>query len=55
MGRAGPPNHQQRLEHIVRRAAVEDKVRDCGFYLVSYQHPPWLLETRCLRWYFAYF
>ncbi|KFP17348.1 Chromosome transmission fidelity protein 18, partial [Egretta garzetta] len=24
-GPAMPPNHQQRLEHIVRRAAVEDK------------------------------
>ncbi|KFQ11315.1 Chromosome transmission fidelity protein 18, partial [Leptosomus discolor] len=24
-GPAAPPNHQQRLEHIVRRAAVEDK------------------------------
>ncbi|KFP29528.1 Chromosome transmission fidelity protein 18, partial [Colius striatus] len=24
-GPAGTPNHQQRLEHIVRRAAVEDK------------------------------
>lgn len=27
MGPAAPQNHQQRLEHIVRRAAVEDKVR----------------------------
>uniref|UniRef100_A0A8C3J0D1 Chromosome transmission fidelity protein 18 homolog n=1 Tax=Calidris pygmaea TaxID=425635 RepID=A0A8C3J0D1_9CHAR len=26
VGPAEPPNHQQRLEHIVRRAAVEDKV-----------------------------
>ncbi|KFQ18711.1 Chromosome transmission fidelity protein 18, partial [Merops nubicus] len=25
LGPAGTPNHQQRLEHIVRRAAVEDK------------------------------
>ncbi|KFO05814.1 Chromosome transmission fidelity protein 18, partial [Balearica regulorum gibbericeps] len=24
-GPAVPPNHQQRLEHIIRRAAVEDK------------------------------
>lgn len=31
MGPAVPPNHQQRLEHIVRRAAVEDKVRGLQF------------------------
>lgn len=30
-GPAGPPNHQQRLEHIVRRAVVEDKVRGLQF------------------------
>uniref|UniRef100_A0A8C3D2P9 Chromosome transmission fidelity protein 18 homolog n=1 Tax=Cairina moschata TaxID=8855 RepID=A0A8C3D2P9_CAIMO len=29
-GPAAPQNHQQRLEHIVRRAAVEDKVRGGG-------------------------
>jgi len=32
MKAGGPPvphNHQQRLEHIVRRAAVRDKVRGC--------------------------
>lgn len=28
-GPAAPHNHQQRLEHIVRRAAVQDKVRSC--------------------------
>ncbi|XP_019476166.1 chromosome transmission fidelity protein 18 homolog, partial [Meleagris gallopavo] len=28
-GPAAPHNHQQRLEHIVRRAAVQDKVRGC--------------------------
>lgn len=53
-GPAVPPNHHQRLEHIVRRAVVEDKVRGLEF-LISYQRVPWLLETGCLRWYLFIF
>uniref|UniRef100_A0A8C0EYE2 Chromosome transmission fidelity factor 18 n=1 Tax=Bubo bubo TaxID=30461 RepID=A0A8C0EYE2_BUBBB len=35
-----PPNHQQRLEHIVRRAAVEDKVRGLQFLPRFLPAPP---------------
>uniref|UniRef100_A0A8C6JV08 Chromosome transmission fidelity protein 18 homolog n=1 Tax=Melopsittacus undulatus TaxID=13146 RepID=A0A8C6JV08_MELUD len=35
-----PPNHQQRLEHIVKRAAVEDKVRGLQFPPHSLPAPP---------------
>lgn len=31
VGPAVPPNHHQRLEHIVQRAVVEDKVRGLEF------------------------
>lgn len=34
-GPAAPQNHQQRLEHIVRRAAVEGKVRGGGTVISS--------------------
>uniref|UniRef100_A0A663NCG8 Chromosome transmission fidelity protein 18 homolog n=1 Tax=Athene cunicularia TaxID=194338 RepID=A0A663NCG8_ATHCN len=36
-----PPNHQQRLEHIVRRAVVEDKVRRLQFLPYFLPVPLW--------------
>ncbi|KFU94102.1 Chromosome transmission fidelity protein 18, partial [Chaetura pelagica] len=44
-GPARPPSHQQRLEHIVQRATVEDKVRGLKFLP---RVLPALGETGCL-------
>lgn len=50
-----PPNHQQRLEHIIKRAAVEDKVRGLQFAPHSLPAHSWLLETPCPCWYLCLF
>jgi len=54
-GPAVPPNHQQRLEHIARRAAAEDKVRGCDSCPVPRRCVPGLLETGCLHWDLFYY
>lgn len=63
MKAGGPPvphNHQQRLEHIVRRAAVRDKVRGCDTPRASFPTTSCssLLEMCSLHrywWWFFFF